>query len=58
MLNDLLKFDIIIRSPSVSIYREEIIEAKKNGIIFITEKSLFLSELENSNTKIIAIICQ
>lgn len=55
LLNDLLKFDIIIRSPSVSIYREEILEAKKNGVIFITEKSLFLSELENSNTKIIAI---
>ena len=51
---DLLKnVDFVIRSPAVSIYKKEIIEAKKKGVIFITEKTLFFSELKDK--KIIAI---
>ena len=38
LINDLKKLDIVIRSPGVSIYKPEIVEAKNNGVIFITEK--------------------
>lgn len=51
LINDLNKLEIVIRSPSVSIYKSEIIEAKKNGVIFITEKTLFFDEINNIQGK-------
>jgi UDP-N-acetylmuramoylalanine--D-glutamate ligase len=48
-------YDFVIRSPGVSIYKNEIIEAKKNGTIFITEKSILYSELKNSKVRSIGI---
>jgi UDP-N-acetylmuramoylalanine--D-glutamate ligase len=47
--------DVVIRSPGVSIYKDEIIEAKKDGVVFITEKTLFYSEIKNSNVVSIGI---
>ena len=48
--------DIVIRSPGVSIYKDEIILAKKEfKTQFITEKTLFFSELACTNVKTIAI---
>lgn len=54
LINDLKKLDIVIRSPGVSIYKPEIVEAKNSGVIFITEKTLFFNEIEGK-TKTIAI---
>ena len=54
LVNDLKKLDIIIRSPGVSIYKPEIIEAKKSGVVFVTEKTLFFDEIKGK-TKTIAI---
>ena len=54
LINDLKKLDIVIRSPGVSIYKPEIIEAKKSGVVFITEKTLFFDEIKGK-TKTIAI---
>ena len=55
-LLDLLKdVDVVIRSPGVSIYKPEIIYAKKEyNTMFITEKTLFFGEIENSKVKTIA----
>ena len=55
-LLDLLKdIDVVIRSPGVSIYKPEIIYAKKEyKTTFITEKTLFFGEIENSKVKTIA----
>lgn len=56
LLNLLKNIDIVIRSPGVSIYKSEILYAKKEyNTIFITEKTIFFSELENSKVKTIAI---
>lgn len=56
VLNQLKSIDIVIRSPGVSIYKEEIELVKKNfGVQFLTEKSLFFAELENEKVKVIAI---
>ena len=56
ILKILKDMDIVIRSPGVSIYKPEIIYAKKEyNTVFITEKTLFFSEIEDSNVKTIAI---
>lgn len=56
IIDQLKDIDIVIRSPGVSIYKEEIIFAKKNfNTTFITEKSLFFGELEDKKIKSIAI---
>ena len=58
LVDDLKNLDVIIRSPSVSIYRQEVLEAKKNGVIFITEKTLFFNEINcngSNKPKTIAI---
>ena len=56
ILKLLKDMDIVIRSPGVSIYKPEIIYAKKEyNTVFITEKTLFFSEIEDSNVKTIAI---
>ena len=54
-IKNLKKMDVVIRFPGVSIYKKEIIEAKKKGVLFITEKSLFFGELKNKKIKTIAI---
>lgn len=56
LLNQLRNIDVVIRSPGVSIYKKEIIFAKKNfDITFITEKTLFFGELKDKKIKTIAI---
>lgn len=56
ILKLLKDMDIVIRSPGVSIYKPEIIYAKKEyNTVFITEKTLFFNEIEDSNVKTIAI---
>ncbi len=56
IVNLLKSIDIVIRSPGVSIYKPEIIKAKKDfNTTIITEKTLFFSELEGSNVKTIGI---
>ncbi len=56
MINQIKNIDVVIRSPGVSIYKEEIVFAKENfNITFITEKTLFFGELENEKVKTIAI---
>lgn len=56
ILNQLRNIDIVIKSPGVSIYKDEILFAKKNfNTTFITEKTLFFGELENKKIKTIAI---
>ena len=47
--------DLIIRSPGVSIYKQEIIEAKKQGIQCITEKTFLFSESKHKNVITIGI---
>ena len=49
ILSELTKLDVVIRSPGVSIYKPEIIEAKKNGLIVLTEKTLFFNEINNTS---------
>lgn len=56
IINQLKGVDVVIRSPGVSIYKEEIVFAKKNfKTKFITEKTLFFAELEGESVKTIAI---
>ena len=55
LLNLLKDLDIVIRSPGVSIYKPEIVYAKKEyNTIFITEKTIFFGEIEGNNVKTIA----
>lgn len=51
------KVDVVIKSPGVSLYRPEIIEAEKRGILFTSSTDLCLSEirLNQPRCKIIAI---
>ena len=45
-INDLLnKVDVIIRSPGVSIYKDEIIQAKAKGVRVTSSSDIFLSEM-------------
>lgn len=45
-INDLLnKVDVIIRSPGVSIYKDEIIQAKAKGVKVTSSSDIFLSEM-------------
>ena len=56
IMNQIQNLDVIIRSPGVSIYKPEIIYAKKIlKIIVITEKTIFFSELEGLKVKTIGI---
>jgi UDP-N-acetylmuramoylalanine--D-glutamate ligase len=45
----LKEFDVIIRSPGVSIYREEIIAAKKAGVTFTSGTNLWFAENPHAN---------
>ena len=49
--------DVVIKSPGVSMYKPEIIEAKSNGIKFTSSSDLFLSEMRTNkpNCKVIGI---
>jgi len=49
--------DVVIKSPGVSMYKPEIIEAKKNGVKFTSSSDLFLSEMRANkpNCKVIGI---
>ncbi len=53
-LNHLQQCDIVIKSPGVSLYRNEIIEAKKQGVIFTSGSSLFMANKPQS-THVIGI---
>ncbi|HSQ98040.1 MAG TPA: UDP-N-acetylmuramoyl-L-alanine--D-glutamate ligase [Rickettsiales bacterium] len=56
LIDDLKGIDIVIRSPGVSIYKPEIIYAKEHfGTQFITEKTIFFSELKDSKAITIGI---
>lgn len=45
-IDDLLnKIDVIIRSPGVSIYKDEIVQAKLNGVKVTSSSDIFLSEM-------------
>lgn len=43
--------EVVIKSPGVSMYKPEIIEAKNKGIKFTSSSDLFLSEMRARNTK-------
>lgn len=49
--------EVIIKSPGVSAYKDEIITAKKNGIAVTSSSDLFLSEMRQNHpkTKVIGI---
>ncbi len=51
---DIFKCDIVIKSPGVSLYRDEIVQAQKNGIKITSGTNLFFAN-KNPNTKIIAV---
>lgn len=53
----LRKVDVIIRSPGVSIYKDEIKQAKAKGIAITSSSDLFLNEMRTNhpNTKVIGI---
>ncbi len=56
IVDQLRNMDVVIRSPGVSIYKDEILFIKKNfNTKFITEKTLFFGELEDKKVKTIAI---
>ncbi len=56
LVEGLNQAEIVIRSPGVSIYRDEIIEAKKNGTIITSVTDLCLNEfLKRPNCKVIGI---
>ena len=42
--DDLEQFSVVIKSPGVSVYKPEIIRAKKNGVYFTSATNLFLAE--------------
>lgn len=46
--------DVLIKSPGVSLYRPEIIEAKERGIQVTSGTNLFMAN-KNPNTKVIAV---
>ena len=43
--------EVVIKSPGVSLYKPEIIAAKKQGVKFTSSSDLFLSEMRARNTK-------
>ena len=48
-INELLnKVDVIIRSPGVSIYKDEIIQAKAKGVKVTSSSDIFLSEMKKN----------
>ena len=53
-VQDLNRAEIIIKSPGVSLYRPEIIEAKKRGVVVTSGTNLFMAN-KNSTTKVLAI---
>lgn len=52
-LNAIKTFDVVVRSPGISRYREEILEAKRLGVQFTSLADLWFSE--NTTTDIVAI---
>ncbi len=53
-LNLLTMCDIVIKSPGVSLYRAEIVEAQKKGVIFTSGSSLFMAN-KSPHTHVIGI---
>lgn len=53
-VSDIMGCDVIIKSPGVSLYRNEIAKAKKHGVIITSGTNLFFAN-KNPNTKIIAV---
>lgn len=52
--NEIFKCDILIKSPGVSLYRSEITEAKKQGIIITSGTNLFFAN-KNPHATVIAV---
>ncbi|MBQ9738143.1 MAG: UDP-N-acetylmuramoyl-L-alanine--D-glutamate ligase [Alphaproteobacteria bacterium] len=52
--NEIFKCDILIKSPGVSLYRSEITEAKKQGIIITSGTNLFFAN-KNPQATVIAV---
>ena len=52
--HDIFKCDILIKSPGVSLYRSEITEAKKQGIIITSGTNLFFAN-KNPQATVIAV---
>ncbi len=53
-LNDLYNCDIIVKSPGVSLYRDEIGELKKQGIRITSGTNIYMAN-KNPDTKVICI---
>jgi UDP-N-acetylmuramoylalanine--D-glutamate ligase len=53
--NNFKAWDVIIKSPGVSIYKEEYKLLKKAGILITTLSNIFFKEVENKNVKTIGI---
>lgn len=53
-LSEIFKCDILIKSPGVSLYRPEITEAKKQGIIITSGTNLFFAN-KNPHATVIAV---
>lgn len=53
-IQDLYTCDVLVKSPGVSIYREEITKAKEKGILYTTPTNLFFQN-KNEKTKVIAV---
>lgn len=53
-LSDIFKCDIVIKSPGVSLYRHEITEAKRRGILITSGTNLFFAN-KNPQATVIAV---
>jgi UDP-N-acetylmuramoyl-L-alanine---L-glutamate ligase len=46
----LFKLDIVIKSPGVSLYRPEIVEARKRGVLFTSSTNIWFAERSDQTT--------
>ena len=53
-VSDIFKADVLVKSPGISLYREEIEQTKKLGIVVTSGTNLFMAN-KNPRTKVIAI---
>lgn len=51
---DIFKADVLVKSPGVSLYRAEIVRAKKQGIVITSGTNLFMAN-KNPKAKVVAI---
>jgi len=53
-ISDIFRAEVVVKSPGVSLYRPEIVQAKAQGIVVTSGTNLFMAN-KNPNAKVIAI---